>query len=171
MKDFMRKCTTVATLVAFLTISLPGCYGGFKLTKKLYSWNGTVGGKFANTVVMWVFLIIPVYEIAGVVDFVILNLIEFWSGSNPVAMEEGQIESQTVEQDGKLYTLTATKNRFDILEHESGREVSLVFESNDGDVMVVTPEGRYRVAHVDLSNPANVILFHPDGEQITGGLN
>ncbi len=62
-----------------------GCYGKFALTKKLHGWNGTLGNKFVNTFVFWLFLIIPVYGVCTFVDGVILNLIEFWTGQNPMA--------------------------------------------------------------------------------------
>ena len=37
----------------------------------------------------WGLLIIPVYELAGLGDFVIFNLIEFWTGKNPIAQSGG----------------------------------------------------------------------------------
>ncbi len=64
---------------------LAGCYGSFSLTKRLYRWNGGLGSKFAESAVMWALIIIPVYELSLLGDFVLFNLIEFWSGKNPVA--------------------------------------------------------------------------------------
>lgn len=78
-----------------LATAASGCYGQFALTRKLYEWNGSLGNKFLNTVVMWAFLIVPVYEVCSFVDLVVLNLIEFWTGSNPMAVLEHEDGSQT----------------------------------------------------------------------------
>ncbi len=71
-----------------------GCYGSFALTKKVHTWNGEVCGtqKGPGCSAGWgnegVFLLcaIPVYGICIVVDSVVLNTVEFWSGTNPVGM-------------------------------------------------------------------------------------
>lgn len=45
-------------------------------------------------IIFLVFCAIRVYSFAVFVDAVILNLIEFWTGSNPISMNEGDIEIQ-----------------------------------------------------------------------------
>jgi hypothetical protein len=94
-----------------------GCMGSFSMTTKLYKWNeSAVGNKFVDNLIFWVFLIIPVYGISLFIDVVILNLIEFWSGSNPLSMEPGQVEKGIVKgQDGNDYEMTVTQNRYDIV--------------------------------------------------------
>ena len=73
-----------------IMISQTGCFGGFELTKKVWEFNdNTFENKFLKTLFFYVLNIVPVYGIAGFLDVVIFNLIEFWSGSNPIAMEEG----------------------------------------------------------------------------------
>ena len=62
-----------------------GCYGKFAATKKLHDWNGSFGSKFVSTLIFWLFLILPVYELFALGDALIFNLIEFWTGSNPLA--------------------------------------------------------------------------------------
>jgi hypothetical protein len=62
-----------------------GCFGSFAATKKLHTWNGSFGSKFVSTLIFWLFLILPVYELFALGDALIFNLIEFWSGSNPLA--------------------------------------------------------------------------------------
>jgi hypothetical protein len=78
-----------------LAVGLSGCYGKFALTKKLYDWNGSFGNKFLSTVIMWVFMIIPVYGVCTFIDGFVLNLIEFWTGSNPLAMVDHDDGSST----------------------------------------------------------------------------
>ncbi|MCA9539031.1 MAG: DUF3332 family protein, partial [Myxococcales bacterium] len=85
-----------------------GCYGKFAVTKKLHAWNGTVGGKFVNSIVFWALVIIPVYEVLAVGDTLIFNVIEFWTGSNPIAeggatmMADGTV---VFERDGERFEL------------------------------------------------------------------
>lgn len=81
----MRKRLGAVALAMALAFGVQGCYGKFALTKKLHKWNGTVGNKFVNEAVFLVIgVILPVYGIAALIDGVILNSIEFWSGKNPV---------------------------------------------------------------------------------------
>ncbi len=72
----------VATLVvaAMLAMAL-GCYGNFPLTKAVYHFNGDVtDNELAQSILFWVFVILPVYGLANLGDVLIFNLIEFWSG-------------------------------------------------------------------------------------------
>ncbi len=95
-----------------IMISQTGCFGGFELTKKVWEFNdNTFENKFLKTLFFYVLNIVPVYGIAGFLDVVIFNLIEFWSGSNPISMEEGQIEEQYAKIKGEDYKITATKNK------------------------------------------------------------
>jgi hypothetical protein len=64
---------------------LSSCIGSFTLTNKVLAWNKTAGNKFVNEAVFVCFNIIPVYSVAIFADAVVLNTIEFWTGSNPVA--------------------------------------------------------------------------------------
>ena len=61
------------------------CIGSFALWNNLKDWNQGIGNKFVNEVVFLAFNIIPVYGVAYFADVVVLNSIEFWSGSNPLA--------------------------------------------------------------------------------------
>jgi hypothetical protein len=130
MKVF-RKYALLA-LVAWAGLFQAGCFGKFALTRKLYSWNESVGSKFVQSLVMWVMFIIPVYQLVGFIDIVILNLIEFWSGSNPISMKAGEMERQLVVKDGETFEITATQNRFDIVQitgEKAGRAVALRFDA------------------------------------------
>ncbi len=94
-------------------VAQSGCFGEFQLVRKVYNWNQDLSSsKFVRTLMFYVLNIIPVYGIASFIDVVILNLIEFWSGSNPVAMNEGDHEMQLVTVKGVEYKLEATKDTF-----------------------------------------------------------
>lgn len=92
-------------LGAGAALALSGCYGKFSLVRKLYEWNGSFDNKYLVSILMWAMMIIPVYGIASFADFVVLNLIEFWTGTNPVASIEHEDGSRSRVQrlaDGSL---------------------------------------------------------------------
>ena len=53
-----------------------------------------------------------VYGVTGMLDAIIFNLIEFWSGSNPISMNESDHEMQLATIDGVDYRIDATKDTF-----------------------------------------------------------
>jgi hypothetical protein len=119
----MKKIFFIAA-AASVMITQTGCFGGFELTKKVWDFNDSlVDNKVVKTLIFWVFNIVPVYGIAGFLDAVIFNLIEFWSGSNPLAMVEGQSEEQFANIKGEDFKITATKNK-------------MSFQKIDGDALV-----------------------------------
>lgn len=166
------KQTTLVFLIAIFGLAQTGCFGKFALVNKMYSWNKTIGSKFANSAVFWVFIIIPVYEVAFVVDFIALNLIEFWGGSNPVAMKAGEKETQMVAWHGEQYQITATPNRFHI-EQLTGKKKGKVTE------LVYCPENKswnaaaegQTVKLVSFSETKDhqelVTFYKPDGSTTT----
>lgn len=102
-----------AFLIGTIGIFSTGCFGGFELIKKVYNWNdGLSDSKFVKTLVFYLLNIIPVYGVAGMLDFVIFNLIEFWGGSNPLAMSEGDMEEQYFAHHGVDYRMVVTKNQY-----------------------------------------------------------
>ena len=81
------KKTKLTVLCAIMSGSLlfSSCIGSFGLWSKLKDWNQGLGNKFVNEIVFLAFHIVPVYEVAILSDVLVLNSIEFWSGSNPIA--------------------------------------------------------------------------------------
>ncbi len=149
-----RKYFTVAVAIA-LSTSLLGtsCIGRFQLTNKLLTWNNQVGNKFVNELVFFAFWILPVYEVSALADLLVLNSIEFWSGSNPVAQGKKII-------DGKGYTITSRNDgsvvRLDFDSEEQswsvnveGNEYELMTFVDDTHVKLPAADGTYRV--VELS--------------------
>ena len=117
----MKKTARIVVGIGMASTVLvtTGCFGKFSLVRKVYEFNDSLGGddmpgKFVKTLVMWAMYVIPIYELSTFVDLIILNLIEFWTGTNPLAMHEGQIETQIVKKDGVEYIITATYNKFEV---------------------------------------------------------
>lgn len=112
----MKKIKSILALgvTAGLLLQSQGCYGNFALTKKLYNWNGTVGDKYINSIIMFALGAVQVYTICAFADWAVFNTLEFWTGKNPVTLKNGETETQIVFWQGERYEITATTNRFDI---------------------------------------------------------
>lgn len=83
-----KKLARLAVLV--VVAALAGCMGSFTLTKKLYGFNETItDNKIVNNVIFWGLNIVPVYSLAVGVDVIILNTIEFWTGTKLFADAAG----------------------------------------------------------------------------------
>lgn len=158
----MKKTTlTVATALTLAgSIMFTSCIGSFNLTNKLLSWNKSIGNKFVNELVFIAFWILPVYEISGLADIVVLNSIEFWSGSNPVAQGTRYINGNDgrykVVCDATGYTITSendgTVTRLDFNADTrswsttiDGQEVIFLTYVDDTHVKLPAPDGSYRI--------------------------
>lgn len=133
----MKKRLIPVALIA--AISLPvftSCIGSFALTNKLLSWNNSIGSKVVNELVFIGLWILPVYEVSALADVIVINSIEFWSGSNPMASGKKVIDGQDgrylVECDGKGYTITSEND---------GSAVRLDFDVAEQTWSVAMPDG------------------------------
>lgn len=166
----------MAILMLGISTLSSGCMGSWALSKKLYKWNQSVSSnKIVNQLVFWVLVIIPVYPICfGIVDYWVLNLIEFWSGSNPVSMAPGEMEQQTVKgKDGNMYEITATQNRFDIVQltgDKKGTKQAMVFNPAEQTCSVVINGVESKLVKYD--EKTNMMeLFRPDGSSVSMDAN
>lgn len=111
----------VAAAIA-LSLSCSSCIGSFSMFHKLTDWNNNVGHKAVNELVFFAFWVIPVYEVALTADLIVLNSIEFWSGTNPIAKGTTRIKGENgtylVKCDGKGY---------DIISESDGTSMRLDF--------------------------------------------
>lgn len=108
------KKSFFAILIAGSLVST-SCLGSFKAFNNLLEWNKNVSdSRFVNNLLFWGLNIIPVYGLFFLGDAIIFNVIEFWSGSNPIAMNEGEFETQTLVKNGNTYEMTATQNQLTI---------------------------------------------------------
>lgn len=99
----LRRAALPLVLAGSIGIVSSGCMGSFALTKMLYNFNETItGNKIINNLLFWVLLWLPVYGGAMFIDGAILNLIEFWTGGNPLA-------SQLQESDTRLANFKASQ--------------------------------------------------------------
>ena len=78
----MKKALVAAVLSVGLFAS---CLGPNRLFNRLHDWNmKATDNRWGNEAIFLVCNIIPVYPIAYLVDIIVLNSIEWWSGENPM---------------------------------------------------------------------------------------
>ena len=99
-KNMKKRIIPVCAIVLASSLLLTSCIGSFKMTNKVLAWNSQISNKFVNELVFFGLWVLPVYEISALADMLVINSIEFWSGSNPIA--QGQ---KTIEDDNGRYLL------------------------------------------------------------------
>ena len=123
----MKKHFKLAAVLLSATIVFSSCIGSFRLTNNIKDWNESIGNKWVNELVFIAMHIVPVYEIAMMVDGVVLNSIEFWTGNN-VVMEEGDTKVVT-NSEGEEIKVTALENGYNLSDGETS--MNLVFDQEE----------------------------------------
>lgn len=123
----MKKHFKLTALLLTATIVLSSCIGSFRLTNNIKDWNEGLGNKFVNELVFIALHIVPVYEIAMLVDGVVLNSIEFWTGNNLVA-EPGETKIVKNSQ-GQDVQVTALENGYTISNGDTA--MNLLFDAEN----------------------------------------
>ncbi len=144
------------------------CLGSFSAFNNLKDWNMQVSdSKFVNNLVFWGLNIIPVYGLFFLGDTLIFNVIEFWSGSNPIAMREGESEVQMVEYQGNTYQLKATKNRMAVKVVEGpkkGGKIELFYKPDEKSWNAIRPSGE--IIPLSRMEEGFYLVYMPDGTQL-----
>lgn len=144
------------------SMTFTSCIGSFGLTNKLLSWNQSINSKFVNEVVFIVFHIIPVYEISCLADILILNSIEFWSGSNPVA-DAGQV--QTIQTENGTYMVETQADGYHIeKEGDKDSAVDLVYNDAEKTWSVAANGEAYKL--MKFTDENDVVMYLPDGQSM-----
>lgn len=170
----MIKKFIAAILLSTLLLSSTGCYGSFSLTKKMYNWNGSFGDKFVESAVMWVFLIVPVYEVCGFIDLVALNTIEFWTGSNPIAFSSEKETTKEITVNDKSYNATMGNNQITITEttgSEIGKSVTLLLDEKNRSWVLLNGTNTTTIASFAPTPINKVHLHYPDGSIVSKNLS
>lgn len=139
------------------SLMFTSCIGNFALTNKLMSWNNQIGNKFVNELVFICFWFLPVYEVTAMADLLVLNSIEFWSGTNPIAQGKSVIDGKDgrylVDCDGKGYTITSEND---------GSVVRLDFDSNDNSWSATA--NNETIKFMTVIDDSHVEMLTPSGE-------
>ena len=160
MKKYL-KVTALLLSLTLVTVSVSSCYGKFALTRKLYSWNGSAAqNKFVVNLIFWGLCIVQVYSIAGLVDGVFLNTVEFWTGNNPMAMKDGIKETKQVAIEGNEYEITMSKNRIDIIQksgNDIGKTTTMVYVESAHAWYMKFPDGMKKIAQINSNSTVDFI--------------
>ena len=162
----MKKFTTCLLLSSAILFS--SCLGSFRAFNNLKDWNqGATDSKFLDNLIFWGLNIVPVYGLFFLGDVLIFNVIEFWSGSNPIAMKPGESETQMVEHDGNTFKMVATQNRIQVTVVEGpkkGKKIDLVYKPDEKSWNAIRPNGE--VIKLSSFEEGFYIVYMPNGEKI-----
>ncbi|MGL5937686.1 MAG: DUF3332 domain-containing protein [Phocaeicola sp.] len=167
----MKKSKMMAASLCLSgTILFSSCIGSFALWNNIKDWNNTVGNKFVNELIFIAFNIVPVYPIAAVADMLVINSIEFWSGSNPIASigETKEVQGEngkylvTTNEDG--YTIAKEgESPVDLTYNETTKTWSATSEGESADLVTLNENGS---ATVYMGNGTSMTVM-PDEQGVT----
>lgn len=157
-----KKSLTVVVATALAgSMLFTSCIGSFGLTNKLLSWNRSIDSKFVNELVFIAFWIVPVYEISALADILVINSIEFWSGSNPVA-DVGTVK--TIDGKEGIYTVETKADGYHIQKAGEEKGVDLVFNEADKSWNVETERETHKL--LKFEGEDEVVMYLPDGKEM-----
>lgn len=156
----MRKSKLTVALALLLggSVMFSSCIGSFGLFNHMVKWNQGIGNKFVNELVFLALTIIPVYGICYVADVLVINSIEFWSGSNPMA-SVGTIKK--VQGENGNYYVKTLENGYSITKEGETASMDLIFNQENQTWNVVS-EG-VDTPLLKMNNDGTASLYMPDG--------
>jgi hypothetical protein len=162
----MKKSILALLLSSVLLFS--SCLGSFQAFNNLKDWNQDVSdSRFVNNLVFWGLNIVPVYGLFFLGDAIIFNVIEFWSGSNPIAMKPGETETQMVEHEGNTYKMVASTNRVrvEVLQGpKRGNKLELFYKPDEKSWNAIRPDGE--IIKLSSFEDGFYLVYLPDGKKV-----
>ncbi len=152
------KIAVGAILLAGTSMTFSSCVGSFTLTKRVLGWNNQVGNKFVNELVFFAFWILPVYEVTAIADLLVLNSIEFWSGTNPM-----EASVKAIDTDHGRYLIKCDGKGYDVTCQTTGETVRLDFNMDEQTWSVLTPEGK-NIPFMTFIDDSHVKMITPAGD-------
>ena len=145
-------CMVLVVLIAGMSFS--GCAGQFALFNKVQHAIGNVGGKYIGAIVFWI-LSGPVLPICLTADVLLFNVIEFWSGKNPIA--SGNSFEQIDENGNRLAAVKNDDGTLSLRVTEiTGETTEYLLERKGNDFSMFDADGillsSYTVAYEELAN-------------------
>ncbi len=137
----MKRSHMTLPALALCASLLAGCYGQYAATRRVYNWNGGVSSnKFVRSLIMFGLIVIPVYELCLLGDWIIFNPIEFYTNANPMAMnEDGSVETRIANH---VYRVRRTiDNKYEV--EQDGRVAYRYYQSGDN-LVIEDPQGHVR---------------------------
>lgn len=172
----MKRVIAALIIGSILVLSFASCYGSFRAIKTVHHWNGSLGNPLLNTLVFWAFWIIPVYEVTALADAFVFNLLEFWTGENPLAsvplkdgalaeferIDESTVRIKVTHTDGTVSGFTMVKSGDNVLQIRDryGAVLSQIEVRDDGD-LVLSAGGTTRVIPFKSAGPIASLGLSP----------
>ena len=120
----MKKAALAAMISASTLLS--GCLGQNALFNTVQDWNATATEeKFVNQGISFAFWIVPVYGLTLFADVIILNSVEFWTGTNPLNNKRAKVS-------GTSETVTDGLGNEALLTYHADGSVTVEIERQDG---------------------------------------
>lgn len=173
-RKILRKAALRCALLLLLATVIPlqSCIGSFALTKKVLAWNRKVDNKFVNELVFFSFWILPVYELCGLADLLVINSIEFWSGSNPAATTGKPvkpIKEQPIDitsDNANHYRIMRDATGYTITDRTDGTSVRLAFDADDNSWWLHGSHGEAPRLLFRWCDENHILLPQPGGGQV-----
>lgn len=156
-----NKLTWVAAIALSGTVLFSSCVGSFGLFNRLSSWNQSVGNKFVNELVFLALNIVPVYGVAYLADALVINSIEFWSGTNPMA-NVGDVKK--VKGENGEYLVKTLEDGYSITKEGETAEMQLIY-NKDANTWNVVAEG-VSTELLKINNDGTAEMSLPNGEKM-----
>ena len=146
----VRRIALPFVLAGLISFGTSACMGSFALTKMLYNFNNTItGNKIVNNLIFWVLIWVPVYGGAMFIDGAILNLIEFWTGDNPLAV-------QLPESDTRLAAVEARQAADGTVIVRRGDQTFTVEPLSGNRLRIASPDGILGYAELNADGSSTV---------------
>ena len=149
---------TVFVIILSGSIMFSSCVGSFGLFNRVAKWNQGVSNKFVNELVFLALNIIPVYGVCYLADALVINSIEFWTGSNPMA-SIGQ--TKTIKGENGNYLVKTLENGYSITKEGETASTDLIFNNEDNSWNAVSEGVSTKL--LKMSNNGTAVLYLPDG--------
>ena len=159
----VTKLFSMALIMVLISVSFFGCYGNFAATRKVYDFNGSFGNKWVDSVMMHVLSYVPIYPIAITADALIFNTVEFWTGSNPMAMGPNDEVIKYAHENGTDLKITIRQNEVIVNNMNTGEDLELSYKPFEKSWYYHSAEGPVKIASLSEDELA---LHRPDGEDL-----
>lgn len=169
----MQRRQFIQLGLAGLVATSSACFGSFKATRWVYDLNkGISGNKFVRWLVFLGLVILPVYEIAALIDVWILNSLEFWFGGGATAQNEGD-ERTVALGDGRTMTLRKDVERgiLTTIITDGAKVTEFALEMGDSGARVLGAQGDVASARIAADGgidvlAAGVVVAHHDPAEV-----
>ena len=154
----------VVTCLVAGSLMFSSCFvGSYGLFNSYAKWQTNMtGNKFVNAIVG--FIIGPICgTVTLFIDTIVLNTIEFWSGTNPMHASIGKTK-QMMGNDGRYYAVTTTKNGYEV--KAPNGEVSYFTHNKKNDSWSLTQNGQTRELF-RFNQDGTITTQLKDGKQLT----